>query len=238
MNRMEDTRSARSRGSRAKSINGAVALNVEDQREIIKNALNRKQISHDYHTTLPKFMKSQGPFAVYDHAIHKGEGTTQVNSMVTEQALNRHFDEVKRLQGMREGEQAQFYANIDNLDRQQAMRNHFIKINNRMNQDFIKQQIADKAVMKKNHDEVERYYYKPHFGPEETAEVALTHEKKAREMKDYLRQSLRDQLAEQKAMSEASKKLEYADDQIFLQTAAETQHIENFAQAKKNQVMK
>ena len=57
--RQDDTRSARSRGSRAKSINGAVALNEEDQREIIKNALNRKQISHDYHTTLPKFMKSQ-----------------------------------------------------------------------------------------------------------------------------------------------------------------------------------
>ena len=153
-------------------------------------------------------MKSQGPFAVYDHAVHKGQGTTQVNSTVTEMALNRHFDDVKKLQGVREGEMNQFYANIENLDRQQAMRNHFNKINNARNQEYIKQQIAERAVVKKNENEVERYYYKPHFGPEETAEVAFTHELKAREMKDFLRQSLRDQVAEQKAVSEASKKRE------------------------------
>lgn len=41
--------------------------------DIIKNALNRKKISGAYHTTLPMFMKSQGPFAVYDHALHRGE---------------------------------------------------------------------------------------------------------------------------------------------------------------------
>jgi len=90
---MGDTRSQRSRGSRAKSING-IALADEDKREIIKNALNRKQISHEYHTTLPKFMKSQGPFAVYDHSVHKGNSTANINSTVTEMALKRHFDDV------------------------------------------------------------------------------------------------------------------------------------------------
>ena len=57
-------------------------------------------------------------------------------------------------------------------------------------------------------------------------------------MKDLLRQSLRDQYAEQKAISEASKKHEKEADQLFLQTAAETQLIENYAVAKKQQIMK
>ena len=38
----------------------------------VEAALYRKKISNQYHTTVPKFMKSQGPFAVYDHAAHKG----------------------------------------------------------------------------------------------------------------------------------------------------------------------
>jgi len=38
----------------------------------IEKALYRKQISDNYHTSVPKFLRSQGPFAVYDHAAHKG----------------------------------------------------------------------------------------------------------------------------------------------------------------------
>ena len=78
---IDETRSTRSAKSRANSttsgFRGAqgATLGENDQREIIKNALNRKQISHGYHTTLPKFMKSQGPFAVYDHAVHKGDSS-------------------------------------------------------------------------------------------------------------------------------------------------------------------
>ena len=58
--------------------------------------------------------------------------------------------------------------------------------------EFIKRQIEENAVVKKNINDVERQYYKPHFGPEETADVAMTHELKAKEMKDFLRQSLKD----------------------------------------------
>ena len=114
--RNDDSRSYRSAHSRTKSYNG-VTLADEDKREIIKNALNRKQISHEYHTTLPKFMKSQGPFAVYDHSVHKGSSTANINSTVTELALKRHFDEVHRLQGTREGEKNQFFSNMNHLDK-------------------------------------------------------------------------------------------------------------------------
>lgn len=41
----------------------------EDVRTIIGLALNRKQIGPGYHTdAYPYFMRSQGPFKVYDHA--------------------------------------------------------------------------------------------------------------------------------------------------------------------------
>jgi hypothetical protein len=36
---------------------------------MIKKALNRKKISPAYHTTLPTFLKSEGPFAMYDHSL-------------------------------------------------------------------------------------------------------------------------------------------------------------------------
>ena len=232
-----DAQSQRSAGGRARSING-VALADEDKREIIKNALNRKQISHDYHTTLPKFMKSQGPFAVYEHAVHKGSSTANIASAVTEMALKRHFDEVQRLQEKRISEKDQFYKTMENLDRQQAIRNQHTKTNHARNQDFIRQQILEKAQVRKQIHDVEKLYYKPHFGPEETADIALEHERKARAMKNLLRQSLAEQLAEQKAVSEASKRQEKEADKIFLDTAADTQYIENYAVAKKNQIMK
>ena len=55
-------------------------------KQIIQNALNRKTISHNYHTTLPKFMRSQGPFAVYDHSMHKGDQNHLIAGNVNEQA--------------------------------------------------------------------------------------------------------------------------------------------------------
>ena len=40
----------------------------DDVRTIIALALNRKQVSPQYHTqTYPYFMRSQGPYKIYDH---------------------------------------------------------------------------------------------------------------------------------------------------------------------------
>ena len=55
----------------------------------VEAALYRKQISANYHTTVPKFMRSQGPFAVYDHSAHKGSHAHQTVGSVNEQALSR-----------------------------------------------------------------------------------------------------------------------------------------------------
>lgn len=55
----------------------------------VEMALYRKKISKDYHTTVPKFMRSQGPFAVYDHGVHKGAHSFDTIGKVNEQALQR-----------------------------------------------------------------------------------------------------------------------------------------------------
>ena len=73
----------------------SVATTVFSQPGIFKEmtpvqaALHRKKISDRYHTTVPKFLRAQGPFTVYDHAAHKGDRTYQTIGRVNEQALNR-----------------------------------------------------------------------------------------------------------------------------------------------------
>lgn len=35
----------------------------------VQKALNRKTISTNYHTNMPVFLRSEGPFAMYDHSL-------------------------------------------------------------------------------------------------------------------------------------------------------------------------
>ena len=62
--------------------------------EEVEAALYRKKISDKYHTSVPKFLRSQGPFAVYDHAAHKGNRSYETVGNVNEQALGRFNGEV------------------------------------------------------------------------------------------------------------------------------------------------
>ena len=74
---------------------------IKDMGEV-EAALYRKQISNNYHTTVPKFMRSQGPFAVYDHSAHKGAHANHTVGSVNEQALGRFNAQVGSLQRTRE----------------------------------------------------------------------------------------------------------------------------------------
>ena len=62
---------------------------ILNQLSDVEMALYRKRISDDYHTTVPKFMRSQGPFCVYDHGVHKGAHSFETIGKVNEQALQR-----------------------------------------------------------------------------------------------------------------------------------------------------
>ena len=70
----------------------------------VEQALYRKKISNEYHTAVPKFMRSQGPFAVYDHAAHKGGQSFNIYGSVNEQALQRFNKEIEGVQRVREHE--------------------------------------------------------------------------------------------------------------------------------------
>lgn len=63
----------------------------------VEAALYRKKISDKYHTSVPKFFRSQGPFAVYDHGVHKGAYTFETIGAVNEQALARFKEDVNKI---------------------------------------------------------------------------------------------------------------------------------------------
>ena len=104
--------------------NESLATSKFDSPRIIKEmgevevALHRKKISDKYHSSVPKFMRSQGPFAVYDHAAHKGGQTFETVGAVNEQALARFNGDIDGVQKRREAEKNQFYSSIDYFDRQ------------------------------------------------------------------------------------------------------------------------
>lgn len=82
---------ARSEASRVGAIHKIGPLGtVMPKLSEIEQALYRKKISDDYHTSLPKFLRSQGPFAVYDHSMHKGIGSSETVAGANELALQRY----------------------------------------------------------------------------------------------------------------------------------------------------
>jgi hypothetical protein len=111
-------------------------------------------------------------------------------------------------------------------------------MNNQRNADYIREQIRIKEAQKEVEKGVETLYYKPHFGPEETYERAMIAEDKVKQMKESLRESLAKQIQENKAVSEASKKEEMQADKIVLAIQSDTQQVENYAIARKNETMK
>jgi hypothetical protein len=45
---------------------------INENSELIGDALNRKTISKNYRVAYPLFMHSNGPFKIYEHAQQKG----------------------------------------------------------------------------------------------------------------------------------------------------------------------
>lgn len=89
-----------------------------DMVRTIQKALNRKQISPGYHTNMPVFLRSEGPFAMYDHSLrHIDTSATDAQPTVVDQAamaaLHRYENELIRLKQLREAEKAQFINSIE-----------------------------------------------------------------------------------------------------------------------------
>ena len=77
--------------------------NDDDVRTIIGLALNRKQISSGYHSqAYPYFMRSQGPFKIYDHATAKGQQFVQNLAETNQQAHARFQEECQKIKEARD----------------------------------------------------------------------------------------------------------------------------------------
>lgn len=126
-----------------------VQQNSRDVRKLIQKALNRKTISQAYHTNVPVFLRSQGPFAIYDHSLRyqgvpseTNSGQKTVTDQTTMKALQRHEREIEALRLKREGEKDVFYQNISNERRLMFEASLDQKRNIKANQAVIEQQIA------------------------------------------------------------------------------------------------
>ena len=71
-------------------------------------------MSPAYRTTMPVFLRSEGPFNVYDNGLKTvGGGDFTASDLVTIAHLDRHENEIARLQQLRESERKQFYAGLE-----------------------------------------------------------------------------------------------------------------------------
>lgn len=82
--------------------------------------LTRKKISLSYHTQMPAFLRAEGPFHIYDHAlryprINNSDKRTDCDK-VTSNALARYEHQITDLQRLREKEKEQFYQSMRDQD--------------------------------------------------------------------------------------------------------------------------
>lgn len=167
----------------------------DDVRTIIGLALNRKQVSANYHSqAYPYFMRSQGPFKIYDHAQHKGKQYVHNIQEINNLAHQRFQEECQKIKDTREFEREQFDWQKQKQD-MIAMHKHELKKKNNMdNLRFLAKQIQTDRERKSHSHQVERLYYKPHFGPEETDMQLDMEDDRCLQQKTFVRQQLLDQI--------------------------------------------
>jgi len=68
---------------------------------------------------MPAFMKSDGPFTFYDHALRYANSSSEtVTDKAALQALHRYEKDLLKLKERREAEKTQFFGNIEHAQRQ------------------------------------------------------------------------------------------------------------------------
>jgi hypothetical protein len=80
----------------------------------------------------------------------------------------------------------------------------------------------------------DREFAKPHFGPEETAEVIERVKEEEDRKKDFMRTNLKMQIEAREIASESSKRVERQIDRAHLSEIAHTQMVERAAMQSKN----
>lgn len=116
----------------------------------------------------------------------------------------------------------------------EALNNH--KSNMRANQSFIAMQMEQARQNRDFQRNVDRQYYKPHFGPEETEEVVAKMNADNHFKKSFMNQTLRDQFTTEKCDNTNFRANEKAMDQEYLRVAIDQQKAEDQTQKQKEMI--
>ncbi len=127
---------------------------------------------------------------------------------------------------------------MDYMDKMDRAKKSNQKKQNKDHVDFIRNQIIEKQQRADAEKVVEKLYYKPHFGPEETLDQIKRNMEAQKQKQDFLRMNLTHQINNQRELSEASRQQERQADKKFIKACTEAQTLEHVAMVKKDQVMK
>lgn len=68
----------------------------------IKCALDSKNISPAYYTTMPAFLRSEGPFSIYDHSLRYDKNLAPQDNTLTDkvtiEAIKRFENDISNLE--------------------------------------------------------------------------------------------------------------------------------------------
>jgi hypothetical protein len=186
-------------------------------------ALDRKNVSNEYYKdAYPYFLRSQGPFKVYDHAKAKGQSFVENLQAIHDQAHLRFEQECKQIQKLRTFEREEFNWQKKKQDII-AMHNQKMKRQNNLNN--LKQlavQIEEDREKKKVQTFIDKQFYKTHFGPEETDDLITKKLRQEEAKKQELVVGLERQIQLNKQLKESKRKEERNHDLNNLEIAHST----------------
>jgi hypothetical protein len=136
---------------------------------MVPGGLDRKVINNSfYQDNFPVFLRSNGPYEVYDHARTKGEREVSKMGKINKLAQDRFNEEVEKLKTLKQTEKKEFMDEIERREDVELQKKRLNKFRSVVTQDFVYNQIEENQERKREFDLREKLYYKPHFGPEET----------------------------------------------------------------------
>ena len=101
------------------------------------------------------------------------------------------------------------------------------------NQDFIAMQMNQAREQRDTQKNIDRQYYKPHFGPEETNDVVRQMNNDNIYKKTFMNTSLKEQFSDERMDSEQAQQEEKDRDREFLKIAIELQTAEDKTKKQK-----
>ena len=139
-------------------------------------------------------MQSNGPFKVYDHAEAKGPKEYYNSQNINEQALERFDKEMQELKTLKEFQKDQFHGSNHKAEMLYSMKKNMKDQATADNQDFIMDQMDNRADLKREFEMREKKYYKPHFGPEETDSLIMAEMDRKNKQKIFINSNLQMQM--------------------------------------------